>query len=218
MGQLQAIIVPVTPFQQNCTILFDGDTKKGVVIDPGGDLERIKEAIASQDVKVEAIWITHGHIDHAGGASELRDELGVDVIGPHKDDAFLLDNLVTTGLKYGLTEGVRNITPDRWLEEGNKVTVAGHEFDVLHCPGHAPGHVVFYNAEAHFAIVGDVLFNGSIGRTDLPGGDHAALIRSIKEKLLPLGDDIGFLCGHGPGGRFGEERRNNPFLNDIGYA
>jgi glyoxylase-like metal-dependent hydrolase (beta-lactamase superfamily II) len=218
MGQLQAIIVPVTPFQQNCTILFDAETKKGVVIDPGGDLERIKEAIASQNVEVEAIWITHGHIDHAGAASELRDALGVDVIGPHKDDEFLLNSLVTTGLKYGLTEGVRNITPDRWLEEGDTVTVAGHVFDVFHCPGHAPGHVVFYNPEARFAIVGDVLFNGSVGRTDLPGGDHDALIRSIKEKLLPLGDDVGFLCGHGTGSRFGEERRNNPCLNNIGYA
>jgi hydroxyacylglutathione hydrolase len=126
MGQLQAIIVPVTPFQQNCTILFDGDTKKGVVIDPGGDFDRIKEAIASQNVDVEAIWITHGHIDHAGAALDLKEDLGVEIIGPHKDDKFLLDNLATTGLKYGLTEGVRNVTPDRWLEEGDTVSVAGH--------------------------------------------------------------------------------------------
>ncbi|KAB2720693.1 glyoxylase-like metal-dependent hydrolase (beta-lactamase superfamily II) [Ochrobactrum sp. RH1CCR137] len=218
MGQLQAIIVPVTPFQQNCTILFDSETKKGVVIDPGGDLDRILDAIGSQGVEVEAIWITHGHIDHAGAALDLKEALDVDIIGPHKDDKFLLDNLATTGLKYGLTEGVRNVTPDRWLNEGDKVSVAGHEFEVFHTPGHAPGHVVFFNPEARFAIVGDVLFSGSVGRTDLPGGDHAALIRSIKEKLLPLGDDIGFICGHGPGGRFGEERRSNPFLNDIGYA
>lgn len=218
MGQLQAIIVPVTPFQQNCTILFDGETKKGVVIDPGGDLDRIREAIESQGIDVEAIWITHGHIDHAAAALDLKEVLNVDIIGPHRDDKFLLDNLEAAGLKYGITEGVRNVTPDRWLDEGDKVSVAGHEFDVLHTPGHAPGHVVFFSPEARFAIVGDVLFNGSVGRTDLPGGDHAALIRSIKEKLLPLGDDIGFICGHGPGGRFGEERRSNPFLNDIGYA
>ncbi|SCD23613.1 MBL fold metallo-hydrolase [Brucella inopinata] len=218
MGQLQAIIVPVTPFQQNCTILFDGETKKGVVIDPGGDLARIREAIESQGIDVEAIWITHGHIDHAAAALDLKEALGVDIIGPHRDDKFLLDNLVAAGLKYGITEGVRNVTPDQWLEEGDKVCVAGHVFDVFHCPGHAPGHVVFFNPEARFAIVGDVLFNGSVGRTDLPGGDHATLIRSIKEKLLPLGDDIGFICGHGPGGRFGEERRSNPFLTDAGYA
>ncbi|KAB2685366.1 MULTISPECIES: MBL fold metallo-hydrolase [Brucella/Ochrobactrum group] len=218
MGQLQAIIVPVTPFQQNCTILFDSESKKGVVIDPGGDLDRILDAIGSQAVNVEAIWITHGHIDHAGAALDLKEALDVDIIGPHKDDKFLLDNLEATGLKYGIIQGVRNVTPDRWLNEGDKVSVAGHVFDVFHTPGHAPGHVVFFNPEARFAIVGDVLFNGSVGRTDLPGGDHAALIRSIKEKLLPLGDDIGFICGHGPGGRFGEERRSNPFLNDIGYA
>ncbi|GAA5541236.1 MULTISPECIES: MBL fold metallo-hydrolase [Brucella/Ochrobactrum group] len=216
MGQLQAIIVPVTPFQQNCTILFDGETKKGVVIDPGGDLPKIEEAIQSQDIEIGAIWITHGHIDHAGAAADLKEKLGVEIIGPHVDDQFLLDNLVATGLKYGIVDGVRNVTPDRWLEEGDKVTVAGHVFDVFHCPGHSPGHVVFYSPEARFAIVGDVLFNGSVGRTDLPGGDHTALIRSIREKLLPLGDDIGFICGHGPGGRFGEERRNNPFL--IGIA
>lgn len=216
MGQLQAIIVPVTPFQQNCTILFDGETKKGVVIDPGGDLPKIEEAIQSQGIDVEAIWITHGHIDHAGAAADLKDKLGVEIIGPHVDDQFLLDSLVMTGLKYGIVDGVRNVTPDRWLEEGDKVAVAGHSFDVFHCPGHSPGHVVFYSPEARFAIVGDVLFNGSVGRTDLPGGDHDALIRSIREKLLPLGDDIGFICGHGPGGRFGEERRNNPFL--IGMA
>ncbi|MFK3665424.1 MBL fold metallo-hydrolase [Ochrobactrum teleogrylli] len=216
MGQLQAIIVPVTPFQQNCTILFDGETKKGVVIDPGGDLPKIEEAIQSQDIEIGAIWITHGHIDHAGAAADLKEKLGVEIIGPHVDDQFLLDNLVATGLKYGIVDGVRNVTPDRWLEEGDKVTVAGHVFDVFHCPGHSPGHVVFYSPEARFAIVGDVLFNGSVGRTDLPGGDHAALIQSIREKLLPLGDDIGFICGHGPGGRFGEERRNNPFL--IGMA
>lgn len=212
MGQLQAIIVPVTPFQQNCTIVFDKDTKKGVVVDPGGDVERIREAIRSAGLDIEAIWITHGHIDHAGGAAELRDALGVNVIGPHEDDRYLLDNLVLTGQKYGMTEGVRNLAPDQWLKEGDTVSFSGHSFQVFHCPGHAPGHVVYYNPDIRFALVGDVLFHGSVGRTDLPGGDHAALIRSIKEKLLPLGDDIGFICGHGPGSRFGEERRINPFL------
>ena len=214
MGQLQALVVPVTPFRQNCTILFDGETKKGVVIDPGGDLANILDAIKEQKIDVEAIWITHGHIDHAGAALDLKEKLGVDIIGPHVADKSLLDNLEATGRQYGLTEGVRNMTPDRWLEEGDTVCVGGHSFDVFHCPGHAPGHVVFFSPEARFAMVGDVLFNGSVGRTDLPGGDHAALLHSIREKLLPLGDDVGFLCGHGPGGRFGEERRNNPFLTE----
>lgn len=214
MGQLQAIIVPVTPFQQNCTILFDDETRKGVVIDPGGDIPRVLDAIRSQNVEVEAIWITHGHIDHTAGAMALKEALKVDIVGPHRDDKFLLDNLEATGLQYGITDGVQNMTPDRWLNEGDGVSFGEHSFEVLHCPGHAPGHVVFFNPQARFAIVGDVLFSGSIGRTDLPGGDHAALIRSIKEKLLPLGDDIGFLCGHGPGGKLGDERRSNPFLVD----
>ena len=211
MGQLNAGIVPVTPFQQNCAILFDDETKRGVVVDPGGDVERILAALKDNGITAEAIWITHGHIDHAGGAMELKEALGVDIVGPHEADKFLLDNLETQASRYGMA-GVRNCVPDRFLSEGEAVSFGDHVFEVLHCPGHAPGHVVFYNRAAGFAHVGDVLFHGSVGRTDLPGGDHAALMASIKEKLLPLGDDIGFLCGHGPGGRFGEERRGNPFL------
>jgi len=212
MGQLNAGIVPVTPFQQNCTILFDADDKTGVVVDPGGDIEQILAAIEGSGIKITAIWLTHGHIDHAGGAMDLKDALGVDIIGPHEADRMLLDNLENQAQRFGLPGTVRNCVPDRFLTEGETVSFGDHTFEVLHCPGHAPGHVVYYNRDAKFAHVGDVLFHGSIGRTDLPGGDHAALIRSIKEKLLPLGDDIGFICGHGPGGRFGEERRNNPFL------
>lgn len=211
MGQLNAGIVPVTPFQQNCAILFDDETKRGVVVDPGGDVERILAALKDNGIIAEAIWITHGHIDHAGGAMELKEALGVDIVGPHEADKFLLDNLETQASRYGMA-GVRNCVPDRFLSEGETVSFGDHAFEVLHCPGHAPGHVVFYNRAAGFAHVGDVLFHGSVGRTDLPGGDHAALMASIKEKLLPLGDDIGFLCGHGPDGRFGEERRGNPFL------
>jgi glyoxylase-like metal-dependent hydrolase (beta-lactamase superfamily II) len=211
MGQLNAGIVPVTPFQQNCAILFDDETKRGVVVDPGGDVERILAALKDNGITAEAIWITHGHIDHAGGAMELKEALGVDIVGPHEADKFLLDNLETQASRYGMAS-VRNCVPDRFLSEGETVSFGDHLFEVLHCPGHAPGHVVFYNRAAGFAHVGDVLFHGSVGRTDLPGGDHAALMASIKEKLLPLGDDIGFLCGHGPGGRFGEERRGNPFL------
>lgn len=212
MGQLRAGIIPVTPFQQNCAILFDEAEKKGVVVDPGGEVERIIEALDKNGIGIEAIWITHGHIDHAGGAMDLKDALGVEIIGPHRDDEPLLSNLEAQAVRFGLDGAVRNCVPDRFLEEGDTVSFGEHSFKVLHCPGHAPGHVVFYNEAAKFAHVGDVLFHGSIGRTDLPGGDHAALIRSIREKLLPLGDEIGFLCGHGPGGRFGEERRTNPFL------
>lgn len=212
MGQLNAIVVPVTPFQQNCTILFDAEEKTGVVVDPGGDVDRIVEALKQNGISPQAIWLTHGHIDHAGGAMDLKDQLGIEIVGPHEADKFLLDNLENQAKRFGVGEAVRNCTPDRFLTEGETVSFGEHVFKVLHCPGHAPGHVVFYNRDAQFAHVGDVLFRGSVGRTDLPGGDHEALIRSIKEKLLPLGDEIGFICGHGPGGRFGEERRGNPFL------
>lgn len=212
MGELRAGIITVTPFQQNCTILFDESEKRGVVIDPGGEVDRILAAINDNGLAIEAIWITHGHIDHAGGAMVLKEALDVDIVGPHEADASLLSNLESQAQMFGLPDPVRNCTPDRYLQEGETVSFAGHDFEVLHCPGHAPGHVVFYNRAAKFAHVGDVLFHGSIGRTDLPGGDHDTLIRSIKEKLLPLGDDVGFICGHGPGGRFGDERRGNPFL------
>jgi hydroxyacylglutathione hydrolase len=212
MGQMRAGIIPVTPFQQNCTILFDEDIKRGVVVDPGGDVDRILAAIEENGLTIEAIWITHGHIDHAAGAMDLKDALGVEIVGPHRDDLPLLSRLEDQARMFGMAGAVRNCEPDRFLEEGAVVSFAGHDFEVLHCPGHAPGHVVYYNRAAKFAHVGDVLFQGSVGRTDLLGGDHAALIRSIKEKLLPLGDDIGFICGHGPGGRFGDERRGNPFL------
>ncbi len=206
-----AIIVPVTPFEQNCTVLWCEATRKAVVIDPGGDVPRIREAIAKTGVTVEKIWLTHGHIDHVGGAAELRDALKVPIEGPHVADKFLLDNVVSSGMRFGIT-GVRDVTPDRWLDEGDRVEIGELVFDILHCPGHSPGSVVFFNKEMRFAHVGDVLFNGSVGRTDLPGGSHEALIRSIKHKLLPLGDDVGFICGHGAGSSFGQERMTNPFL------
>lgn len=212
MGELRAGIIPVTPFQQNCTILFDEAEKRGVVVDPGGDVDRILATITDNGLTIDAIWITHGHIDHAGGAMELKEALGVEIIGPHEADKPLLENLENQAVRFGLTGNVRNCVPDRFLTEGEVVSFGEHKFEVLHCPGHAPGHVVYYNREAGFAHVGDVLFQGSVGRTDLPGGDHDTLISSIKDKLLPLGDEIGFICGHGPGGRFGDERRSNPFL------
>ena len=207
-----ALIVPVSPFQQNCTLLWCTATKKAVVIDPGGDVPDILAAIKKADLTVDQIWITHGHIDHVGGAAELRDALKVQIEGPHLADKYLLDHVVESGRNFGMT-GVRNFAPDRWLSESDQVKVGELSFDVLFCPGHSPGSVVFFNKDMRFAIVGDVLFNGSVGRTDLPGGDHATLIRSIKEKLLPLGDDVGFICGHGPGSSIGHERMTNPFLN-----
>ncbi len=207
-----AMIVPVSPFQQNCTLLWCTATRRAVVIDPGGDVPRILAAVKQADVTVERIWITHGHIDHVGGAAELRDALKVPIEGPHLADKYLLDHVVESGASFGMS-GVRNFAPDRWLAEGDTVTVGELAFDVYHCPGHSPGSVAFFNRDMLFAVVGDVLFNGSVGRTDLPGGDHAALIRSITEKLLPLGDDIAFICGHGPGSTFGQERISNPFLN-----
>lgn len=211
MPQPQAAIIPVTPFQQNCTLVWDKDTMTGAVVDPGGDLPRIRDAIRQTGVKVEKILLTHGHIDHAGGADELAAELGVPIEGPERGDAFLLDTLGATGLNYGIA-GARNCTPTRWLEQGDTVSVGGLAFDVLHCPGHSPGSVVFVNREARFALVGDVLFAGSIGRTDLPGGDHETLLKSIRETLLPVGDDVAFICGHGPTGTIGKERVSNPFL------
>jgi hydroxyacylglutathione hydrolase len=208
---LKAAIIPVTDFQQNCSLIWDEATKVGAVVDPGGDLARIERGIAEAGIKIEKILLTHGHIDHAGGAAELRDKLGVKIEGPHLADVILLDALDKQGKLYGMT-GVRNVVPDRWLDEGDTVTVAGHTFEIFHCPGHSPGSVVFFNQAQRFALVGDVLFRGSIGRTDFPYGDHAALISSIKTKLLPLGDDIAFICGHGPPGQFGPERTSNPFL------
>jgi glyoxylase-like metal-dependent hydrolase (beta-lactamase superfamily II) len=206
-----ATIIPVTPFRQNCTLLWCEATRDAVVIDPGGDVPLIRRTIDKAGVSVKQIWLTHGHIDHVGGAAELRDALKVPIVGPHIADQFLLDLVIESGRNYGMT-GMRNFAPDRWLDEGNSVKIGELEFDVLHCPGHSPGSVVFLNREMGFAHVGDVLFNGSIGRTDLPGGNHATLIKSITEKLLPLSDDVAFICGHGPGSSIGHERRSNPFL------
>jgi glyoxylase-like metal-dependent hydrolase (beta-lactamase superfamily II) len=206
-----AVIIPVTLFEQNCMVLWCSATKQAVVIDPGGDVSKIQAGIRRANVTVEKIWLTHGHIDHVGGAAELRDALKVPIEGPHVADKFLLDNVVASGARFGMT-GVRDFSPDRWLEEGNSVSVGELTFDILHCPGHSPGSVVFFSKDMRFAHVGDVLFNGSVGRTDLPGGNHATLINSIKQKLLPLGDDVGFICGHGPGSSIGRERLTNPFL------
>jgi hydroxyacylglutathione hydrolase len=211
MATARAAIIPVTPFQQNCTLVWSDATKVGAVVDPGGDVDRIKAAISQVGITIEKILITHGHIDHAGGATELAEALGVPVEGPHRADKALLDTLPASGLAFGIA-GARALTPDRWLEEGDTVAVSDLAFSVLHCPGHSPGSVVLFNAENRFALMGDVLFRGSVGRTDLPGGSHDQLIASIRDKVLPLGDDVAFICGHGPTSTVGEERATNPFI------
>ncbi len=209
---LKAAIIPVTPFQQNCTLLWDEASLRGSVIDPGGEVDRILAAIGELKLAIDSILLTHGHMDHAGGAAELKEALPgtPPVIGPDRRDAFLLEDLEAQGARYGMA--ARNLVPDQWLAEGDTVPIGGEDFGVLHCPGHTPGHVVFVQAALRVAVVGDVLFRGSVGRTDFAYGDQEALLAAIHGKLLPLGDDIAFLCGHGPGSSFGQERRSNPFL------
>jgi hydroxyacylglutathione hydrolase len=217
MPGLKAAILPVTPFQQNCTILWDEETKRGAVVDPGGDVERILAALHELGVTAEKILLTHGHIDHAGGAADLRAALeregdaAVPIEGPDQRDAFLLEGLTEQGRTFGV-EGAKRVQPTRWLVEGDTVSIGGHEFSVRHCPGHTPGHIVLINAAHGLALVGDVIFRGSVGRTDFPYGDHEALIASIRDKILTLPDETVFICGHGPGSSVGAERRGNPFV------
>ncbi len=218
MSGLKIAIVPVTPLQQNCTIITDSTTGQSAVVDPGGDAGRIIATLDQAGLDATAIWLTHGHLDHAGGAMDLAEALNrrpgharVDIVGPDRRDDMLLTNIAKQGAMYGLS-GFRDCVPDRHLTEGDTLTLGEHVFDVLHCPGHTPGHVVFVNKAARFAQLGDVLFRGSIGRTDFPYGDHAALIAAIRTKILPLGDDMAFVCGHGPNSTVGAERLGNPFL------
>ncbi len=216
MARLRANIIVVTPFQQNCAVLWDEASRRGVVVDPGGEAPRIHAEVQKLGVAVERILLTHGHLDHAGGAAELRrllatHERAVPIEGPDARDRFLLEEIDAQAQAFGIAD-MHGVEPDRWLSEGDRVEIADLPFDVLHCPGHTPGHLVFVNREGRFAILGDVLFQGSVGRTDFPYGDEAALLASIRDKLLPLGDDVQFLCGHGPGSTIGVERRSNPFL------
>jgi len=211
---LAIAIVPVTPFAQNCTVLKDRATGRGAIVDPGGDTPRILAAVDAGGVEVERILLTHGHVDHAGATEAMRRALGVPVIGPHRADGFWLDSLAHQAAAFGLSRDTQACTPDRWLEHGDVVEVGELRLDVLHLPGHTPGHVAFFHAPSRLAVVGDVLFQGSIGRTDFPKGDYDTLIRSITERLLPLGDDVTFLPGHGPTSTLGHERRTNPFLLD----
>jgi len=203
--------IPVTPFQQNCSLVWCDRTRQAAVIDPGGDLDVILSAVAALDLQLQQIWLTHAHIDHAGATAELAARLQLPIIGPHPGDRFWIDALPQQGLMFGFAQ-VQPFTPTRWLHDGDTVTLAGHTLTVRHCPGHTPGHVVFHSAEMNRAFVGDVLFAGSIGRTDFPQGNHQQLIDSITGRLWPMGDDTVFIPGHGPESSFGRERRSNPFV------
>ena len=207
------MIAPVTALQQNCTVVWCEKTKKAAVIDPGGSVDAILGELARRGLTVEKIWVTHGHMDHAGAAAELKAKTGAPIEGPHPDDLFWIEKIEEHGPMFGVPEA-RTFETDRWLHDGDTVELGETAWEVIHCPGHTPGHVVFFNREAGFAQVGDVLFRGSIGRTDFPRGNHADLIASITQKLWPLGDHVRFVPGHGPMSTFGEERRSNPFVAD----
>jgi glyoxylase-like metal-dependent hydrolase (beta-lactamase superfamily II) len=208
---LNYLTVPVTPFAQNCSLIWDEQTKQAAVIDPGGELDRLLQEVKRLGLKLEQIWLTHAHIDHAGGTGELARRLGLPIIGPHPGDQFWIDGLPQQSAMFGFAPA-EPFTPTRWLHDGDTVTLGGHTLDVRHCPGHTPGHVVFHSPELKRAFVGDVLFAGSIGRTDFPQGDHDTLIASITQRLWPMGDDTVFIPGHGPESTFGRERRTNPYV------
>jgi hydroxyacylglutathione hydrolase len=212
---LQAVILPVTPFQQNTTLLWSRATMEGVFVDPGGEVPKLVAAATQHGVKIVAVWLTHGHLDHAGGASEVARHYGVDIIGPHEDDQWLLDDIVRQWASYGQTSGYENCVPTRYLNDGDTLELAGHVFDVVHCPGHTPGHVALINRSHNIAFVGDLLFRGSIGRTDFPRGNHEQLLGSITSKLWPYGDEVQFVPGHGAMSTFGWERKTNPYVSDL---
>jgi len=217
MAAINLAVLPVTPFQQNCSLLVCDETGSAAVVDPGGDLDRVLGLVVKHGVKVEKILLTHGHLDHCGGTAELARRLSVPVEGPQIEDQFWIDQLPQAGQRYGFP-ALEVFTPDRWLSGGDRVCVGNVELEVRHCPGHTPEHVVFFSAENRLAWVGDVLFRGSIGRSDFPRGDHATLIRSITTQLWPLGDDVAFVPGHGPMSTFGEERQSNPHVCDAALA
>ena len=214
MSQLDLRIIPVTPFSQNCSLLFDTQSKEAILVDPGGEADKILGEIEKLGLTLKEVWLTHGHLDHAGGADEIREKTGVPVIGPHKDDQFWMDDIEMHWENYGHKGMGRNVVPDRYLEDGDRLTLGGVEFGIVHTPGHTPGHVVIYNQDMKIAFVGDVLFRGSIGRTDFPKGNLDDLVTSIRTKLWPLGGDMRFVPGHGPMSTFGAERADNPFVGD----
>lgn len=213
---MRAAIIPVTPLQQNCSLIWCTKTMRGALVDPGGDLDKLKEAVAKAGVTLEKLLVTHGHLDHCGQAGMLADELGLPIEGPHEDDRFWIEQLDSDGPRWGMV--AKSFEPTRWLKQGDTVTVGELTLDVIHCPGHTPGHVVFYHAPSRFAIVGDVLFQGSIGRTDFPRGNHQDLIDSITQRLWPLGEDVMFIPGHGATSTFGRERKTNAFVSDYALS
>lgn len=208
---LHYITIPVTPFLQNCSIVWCDEAKAAAIIDPGGDLEKLIRAVETTGAQLEQIWLTHAHIDHAGGAAELAEKLALPIIGPHRGDKFWIDQLPEQGAMFNFTPS-RAFEPTRWLEDGNTVTLGEHTFTVRHCPGHTPGHVIFHSQDLNRAFVGDVLFAGSIGRTDFPGGNHQELLNSITQRLWPYGNHTIFIPGHGPESSFGQERQSNPYV------
>jgi len=210
-------VLPVTPFQQNCTLIWCGRTRHAAIVDPGGETGRIHQLIETLGLVPEVILLTHGHVDHVGACGELAPVLGVPILGPHRADAFLLEALPDQCGMFGFPPAVP-FEPERWLDEGEEIALGDLRLSVIHCPGHTPGHLVFYEPTARIALVGDVIFRGSVGRTDFPGGDYKSLIRSIHEKLFALGDDVRFIPGHGPMSTFGEERRSNPFVGERAGA
>jgi glyoxylase-like metal-dependent hydrolase (beta-lactamase superfamily II) len=213
---IQALVNPVTPFAQNAPIIFCSETNKCAFVDPGGDADFLLQIAKENNLIPEKILLTHGHADHAGAAMEIAQILNIKIEGPHKDDKFLLDSLQSQGEMFGMQ--ARNCMPDKWLQDGDSVTVGNSVLDVIFTPGHTPGHVIFYSNESNLALVGDVIFRGSIGRTDLPRGNHQDLIDSISKKLWPLGNDVEFICGHGPNSTFGNERASNPFVSDAALS
>ena len=208
---LHYITVPVTPFQQNCSIVWCDEVHQAAIIDPGGDLDELLRAVDQTGAELVQIWLTHAHIDHAGGTAELAEKLKLPIIGPHTGDQFWIDQLPAQGAMFGFPPS-QAFTPTRWLHDGDTVSLGKHVFTVRHCPGHTPGHVIFHSAELNRAFVGDVLFAGSIGRTDFPQGNHEQLIASITKRLWPYGNDTVFIPGHGPESTFGQERKSNPFV------
>jgi len=211
--EFQVLLIPVTPFQQNCSLIWDPENLRGALVDPGGDMDRIIKAVTDKGVTIEKIFVTHGHMDHCGAAGQASAHFNAPIEGPHLEDLFWIEAIEDSARQYGLS-GAQTFNPDRWLDEGDVVDFAGHKLKVLHCPGHTPGSVVFYSREGRLAFVGDVLFHGSIGRTDFPKGDYQQLISSITTKLWPLGDDVTFVSGHGPVSNFGQERQSNAFVAD----
>lgn len=210
---MKFVVIPVTPFQQNCTLLWCEQTRAATLIDPGGDAQRLLAAVEERGLQLVSLLLTHGHVDHVGAAAELAAQLKIPIEGPHRADEYWLEDLPQQSAMFGFPHTAA-FTPDRWLVHGDWVTVGKQTLEVLHCPGHTPGHVVFFHAAERVAFVGDVLFQGSIGRTDFPGGDLDTLLASIRERLWPLGDDVRFIPGHGPSSTFGAERRSNPYVGD----